>query len=219
MSTILEQWRAGKGLPDVLVLDGHTHLGDWPHGANFRDAAEAVDGAVAIMDAYGVDAACVLSGSYWASGSDYRMGNDFLLDCTRRAPERLIPFAHVNPNDSLPAIIAELERVVGAGVHCLKLYNSYQAYPGDAPNLLAVYEFAQEHHMLMVNHYWSETELRTLAVRYPGAIFIRAHGGASGPANCPMSMTIFGPCGRWGASKRASSNMGQRKSSLAQMLS
>lgn len=179
MNTILEQWQAGRGFPDVLVLDGHTHVGDWPHGANFRDAAEAAEGAVAVMDAYGVDVACVLSGSYWANGSDYRMGNDFLLDVVRRAPGRLIPFAHVNPNDSLPTIMSELERIFDAGVHCLKLYNSYQGYPGDGPNLLAVYEFAQAHRMIILNHHWSEQELRNISAQFPGVIFIRAHGGAS----------------------------------------
>lgn len=179
MSAILEQWRAGHGLPDTLVIDGHTHVGEWPHGANFDDPAEAARGAVAIMDAYGVDAACVLSGGYWANGSDYRMGNDFLLECVQRAPERLIPFAHINPNDNEPAILAELERMVAAGVHCIKLINSYQGYPGDGPHLLALYEFAQAHRMLVLNHHWSEAELRAISARFPDVIFIRAHGGAS----------------------------------------
>jgi uncharacterized protein len=180
VSTILEQWRAGKGFPDILVLDGHTHLGDWPHGANFPDAASAAEGAVATMNAYGVDAACVLSGSYWANGADYRMGNDFLLDCVRRAPERLIPFALVNPKDDPPSIMNELQRMIDSGVRCLKLYNSIQGYPGDGPNLLAVYEFAQDHRMIVINHHWSEAELRMIAPQFPGVIFIRAHGGASG---------------------------------------
>ena len=180
MSAILEGWRAGKGFPGVLVIDGHTHIDGWPPGAIFADAAQAAEGAVAFMDAYGVDAACVLSGGYMANGSDYRMGNDFLLDTVRRAPERLIPFAHINPNDTRKSLVAELDRMVGEGVHCVKLLNSYQGYPGDGLNLLVVYEFAQQHKMLVINHQWSEAEIRTITARFPELTMIRAHGGASG---------------------------------------
>ena len=35
MSEILQRWRAGEGLPDVLAIDGHTHVGEWPPGANY----------------------------------------------------------------------------------------------------------------------------------------------------------------------------------------
>ena len=37
MSEILKNWVAGKGLPDVLAIDGHIHVGAWPHAATFRD--------------------------------------------------------------------------------------------------------------------------------------------------------------------------------------
>ena len=32
MSIILEQWRRGEGLPNVLVIDGHTHPYRWAPG-------------------------------------------------------------------------------------------------------------------------------------------------------------------------------------------
>lgn len=179
MTTILEQWREGKGFPNLLVIDGHTHIGEWPHGANFASAAEAADGAVAFMDAYGVDAACVLAGGYMGNGSDYRLGNAFLLEAVRRVPERLIPFAHINPNDDPASIMAELERLYGEGVRAIKLLNAYQNYPGDGPKLMALYDFAQAHNMLVLNHYWSEAEIRNIAAHYPQLTLIRAHGGAS----------------------------------------
>ena len=180
MSTILQDWRAGKGLPGTLVIDAHTHIGEWPHGANFDTPEEAAEGAEATMDAYGVDAACVLAGGYWmTNGADYRMGNDFLLACVRLLPERLIPFAHFNPNDDRSSLLAELERMVDEGVRAIKLINAYQGYPGDGPNLMVLYEFAQRHMMLVHNHYWSEAELRTITTQFPDLTLIRAHGGAS----------------------------------------
>jgi len=178
MSDILEHWRAGQGLPDVLVIDGHAHLGEWPHGANFDSSEEAAAEAVAIMDANGIHAACILSGGCWANGADYRLGNDWLLDCTRRAPERLIPFAHINGRDSRQGMLTELQRMVEAGVRALKLYNAPQGHPGDTPNMLALYEFAQAHNMLLLNHYWSDDEIGRLTLQFPELIFIRGHGGA-----------------------------------------
>jgi predicted TIM-barrel fold metal-dependent hydrolase len=180
VNTILGNWRAGNGLPGILVLDGHTHVGEWPHGANFETPDEAAAGAEAFMDAYGVDAACVLAGGYWmTNGADYRMGNDWLLACVALLPERLIPFAHFNPNDDRASLLNELERMIDEGVHCIKLINTYQGYPGDGPNLMALYDFAQRHGMLVHNHNWSGAELRMITDRFPDLIVIRAHGGAS----------------------------------------
>ena len=176
MSAILERWRAGEGLPDVLVIDGHTHFGAWPSAANFDTVQEARAGCLAAMDANGVDAACVLSGGYMASGSDYTLGNDALLELVRGAPDRFIGFAHVNPNDSLGNITVELERMEGAGLRCIKLLNAYQQrYPADGPNLMALYRFAAEHNMLVLNHHWTNEEIAGIARQFPSMDFILAH--------------------------------------------
>jgi len=178
MSEILEAWRAGRGLPGVLVIDGHTHVGAWPHAANFDSIADAAAGAVAAMDANGVDAACVLSGGYMDPGADYRRGNDALLELLRRLPERLIGFAHVNPNDTLEGVRRELARVHEAGLRCIKLLNAYQqAYPGDGPNLMEVYRFAAKRNMLVINHYWPPEVLWKIARLFPSVDFIMAHYG------------------------------------------
>ena len=184
MSEILDRWRAGEGLPDTLVIDGHTHVGEWPHGANFRTVADMAAGAVAAMDANGVDAACVLSGGYMACRTDYRLGNDILIELTRLLPERIIPFAHVNPNDHVDSILAELDRVYAAGMRCIKLLNSYQNYPGDGANLMALYRFADEHGMLILNHMWPDDVVRRIAGEFPGTDFILGHyGGQIGILN------------------------------------
>jgi len=177
MSAILDRWRAGEGLPDVLVIDGHTHVGEWPHGANYDDVDEMAAGAAAVMDANGVDAACVMGGGYMWNGTDYRLGNDILIELTRRMPERIIPFAHFNPNDDAEAILAELERVYAAGVRCIKLLNAYQNYPGDGPNLMALYRFADTHNMLILDHSWTRQEITRIASEFPGTDLIFGHYG------------------------------------------
>jgi len=179
MSGVLETWREGRGLPGVLVIDAHTHVGAWPHGATFESIADAGRGSIAAMDANGVDAACVLSGGYMGPGSDYKLGNDALLQLVKTAPDRLIGFAHVNPNDSLDSIMRELERVHDAGLRCIKLLNAYQqGYPGDGPNLMEVYRFAERHNMLVFNHWWSIEEIKKIAPKFPSVDFMFAHYGS-----------------------------------------
>ena len=178
MSEILDRWRAGEGLGGVLVIDGHTHVGEWPHGTNFETVAEMAPAAQAVMDANGVDAACVLGGGYMRNGQDHRIGNDILLEVWRGLAERIIPFAHVNPNAPREAVEAELRRVHDAGVRCIKLINDYQDYPGDGPNLMALYRFAAERGMLILNHHWTNDEIGRIARQFPTVDFICGHYGA-----------------------------------------
>jgi len=178
MSKIFEQWINGNGFPDTLVIDGHIHIGAWAHAATFKNLDEAVNESVRYMDANGVDAFCSLGGGYMLGLSDYPLGNDFLVAMWHRMPERMIPFLSINPNDTLENIKKELNRMYSAGVRCIKLINAYQLnYPGDGPNLMAVYEFAEDHNMLVINHAWTEAEIRKIAERFKGVDFIFAHYG------------------------------------------
>ncbi len=183
MSGILEGWVGGLGLPDVLVIDGHIHIGAWPHAATFCSAEEAVTESVAFMDANGVDAACVQSGGYTHEGADYRLGNGFLIKVCRRVPDRLVPFMSVNPNDRRENIVAELDRMYDAGVRCIKLINAYQEnYPGDGPNLMALYEYADRHRMLVFNHSWTNEVILKISALFPKTDFIFGHyGGGQDP--------------------------------------
>jgi predicted TIM-barrel fold metal-dependent hydrolase len=175
MSVIVENWIAGRGLPDVLVIDGHIHISEWPHAATFRDAGQAAEESLRFLEANGVDAFCAVSGGYIWGMCDYRLGNNFLLDVWRRIPGHLIPFLGINPNDSHKNVLAELERMADAGVRCIKLLNDYQSYPGDGANLLALYEFAARRNMLVFNHAWREHEIRRIARLYPDIDFIFGH--------------------------------------------
>ena len=179
MSDILERWRGGEGFPDVMVIDGHLHAHAWPHGPNFDSADEAAAGAIAAMDANGVDLGCVLSGGYMGCGSDYTRGNGDLRALCDKTQDRLVGFAHINPNDSLENIRVELDRIWNMGFRCIKLLNSYQqAYPSDGPNLMEVYRFAAERNVLIINHSWGPA-LPDIARRFPDVDLIMAHYGES----------------------------------------
>lgn len=176
MSKILEQWINGKGLPDTLVIDGHIHIGSWRHAATFNNSDEAAVESIRFMDANGIDAICALGGGYLWGLNDYHSGNDFLLDVWKKIPGRMIPFLNINPNDTRENVLNELKRMYDSGVRCIKLINFYQEnYPGDGPNLMALYEFASENRMLIINHHWSEKVITEIAARFPDIDFIFAH--------------------------------------------
>ena len=178
MTTILEQWIQGKGLPNTCVIDGHIHIGEWPHAATFHTVDEAASESLRHMDSHGIDAICAVSGGYIFGLSDYHLGNDLLLSVWKRIPERLIPFMSINPNDQPEQVLAELQRMWDAGVRCIKLINSYQAnYPGNGPTLMRVYAFAARNPMLVFNHYWSEPEINQIAAQFPEVDFIFGHYG------------------------------------------
>ncbi len=176
MNEILKRWISGEGLPDVLVIDGHTHIGGWKHATTFRSVEETVEESVAFMDANGIDAVCVQGGGYMFSGADYHLGNDFLLEVCSRVTDRMIGFMLVNPNDTRDNILAELDRMFDTGIRCIKLINSYQErYPGDGPNLMALYEYAADRNMLILNHYWAPKEIMEISAKFPDMDFIFGH--------------------------------------------
>lgn len=178
MSEILKAWESGRGFPGTLVIDGHIHISEWPHAATFRSVEEAEVESLRFMDSNGIDAICAVSGGYIFGKPDYHRGNDFLLAVWERIPERLIPFMGINPNDSRANVLAELGRMYSAGIRCIKLINAYQGnYPGDGPNLIALYEFAAEKGMLVFDHAWSEAEIERIASQFPQVDFIFGHYG------------------------------------------
>lgn len=181
MSKILMNWLAGKGFPDELVIDGHIHVGEWPHAATSTSVDEAARLAVEHLDANGVDAFWALGGGYMWPGADDRLGNDFLLALWKRLPERMIPFTCPNPVNTREHVLRELRRTYDAGVRGIKLLHPYQGgYPDEGPNLMCVYEFAAERNMPVISHGWGEPALRRLAARFPTVDFIFAHFGGGG---------------------------------------
>jgi len=89
----------------MRIIDFHTHLDAEWIGRATPSEAEFLDG----LDRFGVEAACVftLSGLY----EGHPRHNDALAALARRHPDRLIPFATVDPKDGMRAV-DELERVL-----------------------------------------------------------------------------------------------------------
>ncbi|MDD5678609.1 MAG: amidohydrolase family protein [Kiritimatiellae bacterium] len=215
MNDIKADWIAGRGLPGTLAIDGHIHIGEWPHATTFRSVDEAVDESRRWLDSNGVDAFCAVSGGYVFGKANYRLGNDFLLKVWRRMPERMIPFLGINPGDSRDNVLMELKRMTDAGVRCIKLLNTYQGnYPGDGPNLMALYEYAAEHRMLVFNHGWTHEVIRKISRQYPETDFIFGHYGTGHDPvlkSCPNVYANIWNYDQWGWLDQGIRNVGAGK--------
>jgi predicted TIM-barrel fold metal-dependent hydrolase len=176
MKSLRANWQAGLGFPDTLVIDGHIHFDGGFVGQAWDAVGPAADYALRVMDASGVDLACVVGGGFYGPGNDYTCGNDDLLEFCRLAPNRFIGFAHFNPNDSQTGLDTELKRTHAMGFRCIKLLNAYQDnHPGDSSQMRRIYHFAADHNMLILNHHWPSEVLDRIAREFTTVNFIAGH--------------------------------------------
>jgi predicted TIM-barrel fold metal-dependent hydrolase len=190
-----------------MVIDFHTHIFP-PEVSAQREAYRARDAwfgqlyanpqarlataqdLLAAMDSAGVQQA-VTFGFAWNDAGLCRAANDYVLDAARRYPDRLIPFAVVQPQDRAEAE-REIARAVAQGARGLgELMPDGQGYRLDDLALLQPLAEAASAHGLPLLTHTSEP----LGHHYPGK-------GATTPdqvvrlaAACPNLVIV---CAHWG---------------------
>ena len=158
------------------VIDFHNHVGRYGHLAMDDDPERFVR----IMDAAGVDRACVFCIWY----GDARRANDMTARLVATHPGRFIGAAYVTPNYP-EEMLPELERAFDMpGMNYVKLYPAYHAGRViDDPVFFPVFEWADARGLAVMSHHndWPQP-LRYvgLAKRYPNVRWVIAHAG-NGP--------------------------------------
>ena len=129
---------------DSPVIDFHNHLGRWTrHGM-----VDHLDRLLRIMDAAGVDKACVNCIFH----GDARRGNDIVARAVDRHPERFIPVAFVTPHYPEEAIL-ELERCFDQiGAKFLKIYPSYAQRPIDDGAWAPIFDWCDSRGAAVMSH-------------------------------------------------------------------
>ena len=157
----------------------HNHLGRWTRHGMVDD----VDRYLRIMDAAGVDKACVNCIFH----SDARRGNDIVARVVAGNPERFIPVAFVTPHYPEEAIL-ELERCFDVlGTKYLKIYPSYYQRPIDDPGYFPIFEWCDDRGVAVMGHpsYPGDSDVpkailkryAELNRRFPNVKWVLAHGG------------------------------------------
>lgn len=160
----------------------HSHVGRQTH-YRMHDASEPY---VRIMDAAGVDASpvsCIFLDSA-------RQCNDRVAAFVARNPDRFFGVAYVTPR-YLDESLSELERVFRLPeFKMLKLYPDYLGKPIDDPSYFPIFEWCDDHRIVVKSHssYTSETDTLTapkrfipLAQRYPSIRWVLGHSGNAMP--------------------------------------
>ncbi len=176
----------GKPLKDELIIDSHAHIGLM---REFHIPYEKPNEIISHMNRLGVDQLCVSScvGLF----ADYKLGNDLIAQAVRDYPTKFIGFAVINPNYSEEEIQLEMSRCTEKlKMKAFKLHPDFHHYPPDGPKYFPVFEYANAHGHVILNHTWgiNASYLNEIVGQFKNACFIIGHGtlhGALGQLRLP----------------------------------
>ena len=156
----------------MRIIDAHAHVSAaWEE----LGIVPQVEDAIRLMDRYGIEA-CYSSDSR-SLRSDYRRGNDGLLEAMRRYPGRIYGYATANPWDG-DAAVDEVVRCLDAGMHGIKLHVSHTRVDYDHPLALPFFALAAERGVPVLIHCFDGgRSIDRVADRVPGAAIIMGHMG------------------------------------------
>jgi predicted TIM-barrel fold metal-dependent hydrolase len=153
-----------------VFIDAHSHLGV-RHGAS-QTGAELV----AKLDKAGVDKAAVFP---FVEGE---FSNDVIVEAVTQFPDRLIPYAALNPWRG-QAAVDELESLAAQGFRGLKVHPTIHGYHLSDLGLMGpIMETLRAHRMVLISHgasdlYNAPPEFGRLAKAFPDVPIMAAHSG------------------------------------------
>lgn len=160
--------------PAAVMLDAHTHLGTDEDGHKLDLA-----GLLRQLDQVDVRQACVFPLHDPDRAPAYRVPNDRVLTWAGESQGRLIPFCRLDPADGP---VAEAERCLARGARGIKLHPRAQAFGFGGAAIDGIFAAAEDAGVPIMIHAGRglgrvAEELCDVALRYPGAPLILAHGG------------------------------------------
>ena len=179
-----------------MIVDVHTHVGEYPAHISEKFASEAREAWPDVrlggtLDEHhrdaldGVDAAIVLAFNAPAAG--FVVPNEYVAEYVARDPDRLIGFGSVDPQ--APGAVDELEGFRGVGLVGCKLAPIYQAVDPLGPKFLEVCAALEQLELPMLIHQGTTfsragsllqarpASLDVIALRHPRLRIVIAHMG------------------------------------------
>jgi predicted TIM-barrel fold metal-dependent hydrolase len=155
------------------VIDAHTHLGLDEDGRSLT-----VEQLLEQLDRAGARRACVFPLHDPERRPSYSLPNDRVLGWAAESEGRLVPFARLDPAEGP---LAEAERCLAAGARGIKLHPRAQGFVFDGGEIQQVFKLAEDARVPILIHAGRGLPpladgLADLALRYPGAVLILAHG-------------------------------------------
>jgi len=174
---MIEEVLEGKPVTAFEMIDAHAHLGYWH---NFFIPERTAAQMVHAMDRVGIR--CCAIAAHAGISTDYRMGNNHVLEAMRDFPGRFVGYCSVNPNYPAHEIRDELKRCFDAGMVAIKLHPGVHGYPVDGEGYRPAWEYADKHGLVVLTHTDASTNSGVVptgkcAERYPNAKLLFGHSG------------------------------------------
>lgn len=173
---VLDLLLTGNGLGTLDVVDCHAHMGP----ANYMLVPDGdADGLVRTLDHLGVATVCVSHSLGMVS--DWKIGNDLLIEAVLRYPQRIFGYTFYNPR--YPAAMAgELDRCSAAGLRGIKIHPDFHRTAASDRAYNLAYERAQDEGRPILCHYDARNGQRSgaglykqVVDRFPRARYVMAH--------------------------------------------
>jgi len=114
----------------MKICDAHVHLGESGPWQPFTNPTVKVDALLRLFDKYSVESAIVFPNPN--VGDKYPKMNDYIAECVKKYPKRLIGFGRVDPRRD--DAIKELNRIKNSlGLSGLKLHPMVECFRPDHP--------------------------------------------------------------------------------------
>jgi predicted TIM-barrel fold metal-dependent hydrolase len=158
---------------DCEVIDAHTHLGLDEDGRSLT-----LEQLLSQLDDAGARRACVFPLHDPEREPSYSVPNDRVLAWAGESDGRLVPFCRLDPAEEA---VREAERCLAAGARGIKLHPRAQAFGFESEEMADVFALAESAKVPILIHAGRGLPpladgLADLALRYPGATLILAHG-------------------------------------------
>jgi uncharacterized protein len=170
-----EQIRRGERLRDIVILDGHAHLGEYPgFFINQGDAA----GMVGVMDRIGMQAAIISANAAMRSDQDY--GNETVLRAVRDYPGRFLGYVVANPYYAEEMEASLNYYLDQPGMVAIKFHPElHDDYPMLGPRYEPAWKVATERRVPVLFHTYfggdTLNDVVQLAERYPQVPLLVGH--------------------------------------------
>lgn len=174
-STWQQQLRAGEPLRDVIILDGHAHIGEY---ANFYMNMPDAASMVSVMDRIGMQAAIVSANASISSNNEY--GNEMVLQAVRAFPGRILGYVVANPWET-----EDMERTLNhyldqPGFVAIKIHPElHDDCPMRGPRYAPMWVVAAERRVPVLFHtyFGGDTleDIANLAIQYPTVPLLVGH--------------------------------------------
>jgi predicted TIM-barrel fold metal-dependent hydrolase len=165
--------RMREQMPDVKLLDAHTHIGSNDpdeYRCTGKELAERLER---------IDAQAIVFPMHEPDG--YRPANDMVISESEASGGRLFPFCRLDPAEHP---LEEARRALDAGARGIKLHPRAEGFTLHHPGLQPVFELAHERRLPILCHAGrgipalGRHSIETCS-RYPGLRLILAHAGIS----------------------------------------